>query len=116
MRIAGGGALTISPDDQWSCQFFQNGVTVDVAVRIGLDWWQHLGGDLCFIEVLTALIRACVNVGTADANTYNYTISDLSNIVTTYRVRDEYNVSLLQRSQLPWLFLMARHFCDELID
>lgn len=87
-----------------------------MAVRIGLDWWRHLGGELCFIEVLTALIRACVNVGTADSNTYNYTISDLSNIVTTYRVREDYNVSLLQRSQLPWLFLMARHFCDELVD
>lgn len=111
-----GDALTVSPDNQWACQFAANGITVDVAVRIGLDWWQHLGGDLCFIEVFTALIRACVNVGTADANSYEYTIRDLSEIVSTECVREGYNVSLLQRSQMPWLFLMARHFCDELLD
>ncbi|MGI0069459.1 MAG: hypothetical protein ACREAN_04295, partial [Nitrosopumilaceae archaeon] len=108
--------LTISPDNQWACQFMANEITVDVTVRIGLDWWYRLGGELCFIEVFTALIRACVNVGTPDANTYRYTIEDLNEIVSTYCVRDEYNVSLLQRSQLPWLFLMARHFCDELED
>lgn len=111
-----GAALTISPDGQWSCQFELNAVTVDVTVRIGLDWWQHLGGNLCFIEVFTALIRACVNVGTADAINYQYTIRDLGDIVSTHHVREEYNVSLLQRSQLSWLFLMARHFCDELVD
>lgn len=111
-----GGSLTVDPDSQWTCQFRKRGITVDVTVRIGLDWWRHLGGELCFVEVFTALIRACVNVGTADANTYQYTIQDLSQIVSTYSVREEYNVSLLQRSQLSWLFLMARHFCDELVD
>ena len=111
-----GNTLTVSPDNQWACQFVANGITVDVTVRIGLDWWWHLGGELCFIEVFTALIRACVNVGVADASNYQYTIGDLSKIVSTYCVRDEYNVSLLQRSQLPWLFLMARHFCDDLTD
>jgi hypothetical protein len=29
-------------------------------------------------------------------------------------VPSNYNVSLLQRGQLPWLFLMACHFCDQL--
>lgn len=111
-----GAAVTISPEQQWTCQFVQKGITVDVTVRIGLDWWQHLGGELCFIEVFTALVRACVNVGTADSNSYEYTIRDLNEIVSTYGVREEYNVSLLQRSQLPWLFLMARHFCGELVD
>lgn len=109
-------SLTISPDNQWFCQFLRDSITVDVTVRIGLDWWQHLGGDLCFIEVFTALIRACVHVGTADTNAYQYTIKDLGEIVATGRVCEQFNVSLLQRSQLPWLFLMARHFCDELID
>ena len=111
-----GASMTVSPDKQWTCQFLANGVTADVTVRIGLDWWRHLGGELCFIEVFAALVRACVNVGAADSNAYEYTISDLQEIVSTYCVRDEYNVSLLQRSQLPWLFLMARHFCDELVD
>lgn len=116
LKEKSGDALTVSPDNQWACQFAANGITVDVAVRIGVDWWQHLGGDLCFIEVFTALIRACVNVGTADPHNYQYTIRDLSEIVSTQCVREGYNVSLLQRSQMPWLFLMARHFCDELLD
>lgn len=111
-----GDALTISPDKQWTCQFVENGITVNVAVRIGLDWWEHLGGELCLIEVFSALIRACVDVGTADANTYQYTIQDLSGIVSTHSVREEFNVSLLQRSQIPWLFLMVRHFCDDFED
>jgi hypothetical protein len=111
-----GDALTVSPDNQWTCRFAAHGIEVEVTVRIGLDWWTHLGGELCFIEVFTALIRACISVGTADAHTYPYTIEDLNRIVSTRRVRDDYNVSLLQRSQIPWLFLMARHFCDDLTD
>ncbi|MGF1479842.1 MAG: PmeII family type II restriction endonuclease [Cyanophyceae cyanobacterium] len=107
-------AITIEPAQQWNCEFRENEVAVKVAVRIGLDWWRHLGGELCFIEVFTALIRACINAGMSDAKSYQYTISDLNNIVDTSRVEKDYNVSLLQRSQIPWLFLMARHFCDEL--
>lgn len=111
-----GKVITVSPDGKWSCQFQSKGITVNVAVRIGLDWWSHLGGELCFLEVFTALIRACVGVGPADTHDFQYTIRDLNEIVSIHRVREEYNVSLLQRSQLPWLFLMARHFCDELVE
>lgn len=109
-------AMIIGPDRSWDCAFKEKGITVNVAVRIGLEWWRHLGGDLCFIEVFTALIRACVNAGAADAGEYRYAISDLNSIVNISKVREDYNVSLLQRSQIPWLFLMARHFCDELAD
>ena len=75
-----------------------------------------MGGEHCFIEVFTALIRACINAGPSDAKSYRYTISDLSGIVDTSKVEEDYNVSLLQRGQIPWLFLMAHHFCDELVD
>lgn len=111
-----GADLTASPDGKWFCQFNASGITVDVTVRIGLDWWEHLGGELCFIEVFTALIRACVDAGSADSGAYQYAIRDLNHIVSTSCVKEEFNVSLLQRSQLPWLFLMARHFCDEIAD
>lgn len=107
-------SMTILPDNQWNCQFVDNGITVDVTVRIGLDWWCHLGGDLCFVEVFTALIRACINAGLQDDTKNSYTISDLGNIVDTTCIDENFNVSLLQRSQLPWLFLMAHHFCDSL--
>ncbi len=109
-------AITIDPSKRWNCQFQDQGIAVDVAVRIGLDWWEHLGGEYCFIEVFSSLIRACINAGASDASDHQYTISDLNDIVDTMNISNNYNVSLLQRSQLPWLFLMARHFCDTLVD
>ena len=111
-----GNRITSSPFNQWSCQFSENEITVDVTVRIGLDWWKHLGGDLCFVEVFAALIRACVTAGCSDPSDHQYTIRDLNQIVSTSCIQDDFNVSLLQRSQLPWLFLISRHFCDTITD
>ncbi|RRJ94312.1 hypothetical protein Ga0100231_008030 [Opitutaceae bacterium TAV4] len=108
--------VIVDPVNRWDCKISCNGVLVSVSIRVGLDWWKHLGGPHCFIEVFTALIRACVNVGASDTGSYRYTISDLNAIVSTGSVCDDYNVSLLQRSQIPWLFLMARHFCDNLTE
>lgn len=116
IRNKAGAAMTVSPDEKWTCQFRNQGISVDVTVRIGLDWWEHLGGELCFVEVFTALIRACINAGSSDPSSYRYTIADLGGIVSILGVREEFNVSLLQRSQSAWLFLMARHFCDELVE
>lgn len=109
-------AITVDPANRWDCAFTANGVQVGVTVRIGLDWWSHLGGEYCFVEVMAALIRACISPGVADARDFSYAISDMKSIVSTSVVRETYNVSLLQQSQLPWLFLMARHFCDVLND
>jgi hypothetical protein len=109
-------AITVDPAGRWDCVFSADGIEVDVTVRIGLDWWTHLGGEYCFVEVMTALIRACISPGVADARDFAYEISDMRSIVSTSVVREAYNVSLLQQSQLPWLFLIARHFCDILQD
>lgn len=109
-------SITLPPDDRWYCQFVADQIQVDVTIRIGIDWWSHLGGELCFIEIFTALIRACINAGTTDPSGYQYIISDLNGIITMPNSRDDYNVSLLQRSQIPWLFLMASHFCDTMTD
>ncbi|MRR06608.1 MAG: hypothetical protein EG828_06630 [Deltaproteobacteria bacterium] len=108
--------ITVDPANRWDCAFTENDVRVSVTIRIGLDWWRYLGGEYCFVEVLSALIRACITPGTADNNTHRYSIDDLGSIVSLQQVPAEYNVSLLQRSQLPWLFLMARHFCDTLVE
>ena len=109
--------ILIDPSDRWDCSFKnKDGIEVKVKIRIGLDWWKHLGGELCFIEVFTALIRSCINPGTSDPANYQYVISDLNEIVSDFVVKETFNVSLLQRSQIPWLFLMARHFCDRLVD
>lgn len=108
--------VIVDPTNRWDCKVSCNRIQVAVAIRIGLDWWAHLGGTHCFIEVFTALIRACINAGASDSGSHRYTISDLNTIVSTSSVREDYNVSLLQRSQIPWLFLMARHFCDQLLE
>lgn len=109
-------AITVDPANRWDCAFSEDGISVRVTVRSGLDWWEHLGGQYCFVEVFTALIRACINPGVSDLTAHSYSISDLRQIVSTESVNDDFNVSLLQRSQIPWLFFMARHFCDKLTE
>ncbi|MCC5953678.1 MAG: hypothetical protein JJU45_16420 [Acidimicrobiia bacterium] len=108
-----GGHVIDSPDGKWQMSFQLDAVTVTAAVRIGLGWWHYLGGDTCAVEVWTALVRACVEPGTSDPQGYQYSISDMQAIVGS--VPANYNVSLLQASQIPWLMLTARHFCDDLV-
>lgn len=104
-----------SPNNSWSCEVEINGIPVDAHVRIGSDWWSHLGGPNCVIEVLVAMIRACVSPAAREEDTTRMLIRDLPALVSVAGVATDFNVSLLQRSQLPWFFLMARHFCDELV-
>ena len=111
------GSVYESPANQWHCSFKLDRLDVTAAVRIGSDWWNHLAtSENCFVEICIALIRACVTVppsgGGDDA--YTYMISDLADIVSTTGLADSYNVSLLQREQIEWLFFLARHFCDKL--
>jgi hypothetical protein len=111
-----GGEMLVEPAGRWDCSLTLDGgrLRVDVAVRIGMEWWRHLGED-CAVELWTALIQACIDPGEADWS-YPYSISDLGSIISTNgHVPDCYEVSLLQESQIPWLFLLARHFCDVLI-
>ena len=108
------GRILRSPDGRWDCRCVTGGIQVNAAVRIGLDWWAHLGGPTCLVEVLASLIRACVIPATETRNRQPFVIGDLKQIVDMTSVPSTYNVSLLQRGQLPWLFLMACHFCDQL--
>lgn len=114
-RLDGREVKTL-PKGKWNCSFKKKGIDVSVTVRIGRDWWEYLGGDTCFIEVMTALIRACITPSGSDATDHKYTISDLGPIVSIPSNYGDFNVALLQKEQLPWLFLAARHFCDELVD
>jgi hypothetical protein len=63
---------------------------------------------------MSSLIRACVLPAAEARNRDAFVIGDLGQIVDMTPVSSDYNVSLLQRSQLSWLFLMACHFCDQL--
>ncbi len=104
------------PRNSWDCSFRVRNVRVDVAVRIGTDWWTYLGGVHTLMETMCALLRACVTPANAPETDVTYTISDLGDVVSIDTVPSEYNVSLLQRSQIQWLFFLARHYCDELTD
>lgn len=104
------------PKRKWHCRFRKNGIDVSVSVRIGADWWKYLGGKTCLLELFAALIRACVVPGDADTKSYQYKMSDLREIIDTSNVDPEYNVSIIQKSQLSWLFFLAKHFYDELTD
>lgn len=110
------GKVSVSPDNRWDCSCSIGGIRVTATLRIGLAWWAHLGGPNCLIEVLAALIRACVIAAPDRTRGGEYVIGDLARIADLNTISPEYNVGILQRDQLPWLFLMACHFCDELVD
>jgi hypothetical protein len=112
-----GGTLTTPPDKRWDCAFTKNGITVTVTIRIGTELWHHIGqASDAFMEIAVALIRACVAPTAAQPAEHEYTISDLPDIISLSPVPEAFNVGLLQRSQLEWLFFFARHFCDVLTD
>lgn len=99
------------PKKRWNCEVKIDGIDISVTVRIGQSWWDYLGGKHCLLELCIAMIRACVQPGQADPDGYEYNISDLRKIVQ-YDQHEGFNVSILQRSQIPWLFFILRHFCD----
>lgn len=111
-----GGKLIDSPNGKWDCEVEIGGVATTVTVRIGVDWWDYLGGDTCAMELWVALIRACVTPDTEFQYGVGeqHVMSDLGDIVSTSAVAANYNVRVLQKSQIPWLFFIARHFCDAL--
>jgi hypothetical protein len=112
-----GGTLEISPLGRWDCRFRKGGVTVTVTIRIGVDLWNYIGSKpTTFMEMSSALIRACIAPSDREAVDHQFTIDDLAQIISLQSVPEGFNVSLLQRSQLAWLFFMARHFCDQIYD
>ena len=103
------------PTQKWNCAFKRNGTSVNVTVRVGLEWWEYLtGSELGYLEICCALIRACVVPVAIDQSSEErqYRISDLAGIVCTNSIPADFNVSVLQRSQLEWIFFLVRHFCD----
>jgi hypothetical protein len=109
------GKMLEPPADRWWCKFRKNGVTVTVTIRIGTELWNYIGGtDSMFTELAASIIRACITPSDADPEDYQYQISDLPAIISMESVAADFNVALIQRSQLEWLFFFARHFCDEL--
>jgi hypothetical protein len=66
------------------------------------------------MELAVALLRSCIKPADGKDRKAAYTISDLADIVSLSDIPTAFNVKILQRSQLEWLFFFARHFCDQL--
>ena len=104
--------LTISPKNAWSVAYKDGPLSVSAAVRVGIEWWEYLGGEDAWIELCCALIRSCIMPISDSQATPEYTISDLPEILDMSMIDGSYNVSVLQKCQLEWLLFLARHFSD----
>ena len=104
--------LTASHKGAWSVAYTDGPLKVSATVRVGIEWWEYLGGKDAWIELCCALIRACITPMNGPQPTPNYTISDIPDILDLSPLPSGYNVSVLQHSQLEWLLFLARHFSD----
>ncbi len=108
-------AQIISPcTGNWSISYRSQQLTVNSTVRVGIEWWDYLGGPGTWVELCAALIRACIVPSNSVRQPPTYSISDLGAILRLDSLPAGYNVALLQHSQLEWLLFLARHFCDEI--
>jgi hypothetical protein len=104
------------PENKWHCVFMKKGIEVTVTIRIGIDLWNYVAGhNLAFMEICTALLRACVKPSETESGKHLYTISDLEHIISVEGIPERFNTKILQRSQIEWLFFFGRHFCDTML-
>ena len=91
------GKVVVGPDDKWHCVFRLARLEVTVTVRIGIELWNYIAGaPLAFMELATALIRACVAPSdVSPAHQTNFTIADMADIIGLDVVPSRYNVSIL---------------------
>ncbi|WP_373651408.1 PmeII family type II restriction endonuclease [Schlesneria sp. DSM 10557] len=109
------GTIIESPNERWFLQFKSRDIVVTVGIRIGIELWNHIAGeDVGFMELAVALIRACILPTEVEPEDYHFTITDLKKVISLDGVPTSFNVAMLQRSQLQWLFFFAFHFCDSL--
>lgn len=107
--------VDVSHRGGWHIAYRQGALGVAATIRIGIDWWTYMGGPDTYLELCIALIRACILPAGPETAVPHYTISDLADILDMTGRPAGFNMALLQESQLPWLFFLARHFCDGLV-
>ena len=96
----------------WAVVYKDGPLKVSATVRVGVEWWDYLGGSDTWLEVCCALIRACVIPVTVPQGAPTYSISDLHSILDMSGLPAGYNVAVLQKSQLEWVLFLARHLAD----
>jgi hypothetical protein len=106
------------PDNKWNCSFRLRNKRVDVDVKIGASFWEYIGSSSTLVEVIIALIRACLGTERIDTRERqpSYSISDLEEIISTNCIPQEFNISILQRSQIEWVFFLLSHYCDSIVE
>ena len=109
-------SISASHKGAWSVAYTDGPLSVSATVRVGIEWWEYLGGKDTWIELCCALIRACITPASGPQPTPSYTISDLPDILDMSMIDSSYNVSILQHSQLEWLLFLARHFSDGFVE
>jgi len=112
----GNATLIVHPENRLDCKFRQNGIDVSVNIRIGADWWKYLGGNLGLTILAISLVRACVMPGTKDTPDFKYIIPDLGGITSIPTQYSKFNSGIIQHSQIPWVLLFYKHFCNVLSD
>jgi hypothetical protein len=90
------GRVAISPNGVWGLSFEKNGITVNVTIRIGTDLWNYFGGSTqTFVEMASAVIRACITQSDTQPTAHQFTIADLFQIISLRSVPDDFNPALL---------------------
>lgn len=115
-NLPAGAVVESSHSGRWGIDYKFDNITVSANVRIGLEWWDYLGGRTAYLEVCAALIRACIEPAAEATTPGSYTIRDLGSIVSVSSLPNDYNVKILQKSQYEWLLFLVRHFCDGFTD
>ena len=98
----------------WSIAYSDGPLRVSATVRVGIEWWEYLGGVDTWIELCCALIRSCVTPTDIRPAPPTYRIADLPDILDLSGIGSGYNVAILQNSQLEWFLFLASHFSDGL--
>ena len=96
----------------WAIVYKDGPLTVSATVRVGIEWWDYLGGTDMWLELCCALIRACVVPVATPQGGARHLISDLDSVLDMSDLPAAYNVAILQRSQLEWILFLARHLAD----
>jgi hypothetical protein len=97
------------PYNKWNMDFSSDGIDVNIQIRIGLNWWEYLGGNDCLSEVLIALTRASIDssdIELSNSNIFRELIED---------VPANSNIEILHPNQLQWCLFLHRHFYDSMI-
>ncbi len=75
-----GSAVTSWHGGAWSIAYSQPSLNVSATVKVGIEWWDYLGGPNTWLELCVALIRACIAPSTPQNAQQEYVISDLAEI------------------------------------